>query len=587
MLKLLRIFFTTPATNPALVLFCLVLAGFAEAVGISTLLPVVTNIAGASADASSGLGKTVNDVLEAAGLAPSLGNLVLLVIVLMVTKAALSFAALSYAGISSARVAISLRRRLIAAVFDARWSYFADQSGGRFANAIANDASRAGDAYLLAAQTAALVIQAIAYIAVAVAINWKLAALGITASIIIAIALRQLVRITRRAGYKQTDRTAALTVHMVDMLTNIKPLKSMHRHQPMLTAIATMLTKLKRTLVTRELSKFGLAQASDALVAIIAGAGIYFASTYANISLPELVVSGVVFFQVVSIASKIQKYLQMFVQYESAYVRLESMIRLAEHSRESNPGRAVPDISKGCRFENVTFAHAETPVITDVSFTIPHGAITVLSGASGSGKTTIIDLLIGLNRPDKGEIFVGQSPLGEIDLFAWRRMIGYVPQELNLFHASIRENITLGDPEIRDDAVLSALAQAGATEFLASLPHGLDTNAGELGSKFSGGQRQRISLARALVTHPKVLILDEVTSALDPRTESEIVENIAALRGAYTILAITHRPSWTRIADRLYRVSHGKVTEDRTRVARNPSRNLPADGAARRRAARR
>jgi len=208
----------------------------------------------------------------------------------------------------------------------------------------------------------------------------------------------------------------------------------------------------------------------------------------------------------------------------------------------------------------VTFAHGTTEIVSDVSFEIPGGAITVLSGPSGSGKTTIIDLLIGLHKPDRGQILIGGTPLSGIDIPAWRRMIGYVPQELNLFHSSIRDNIALGDAGIDDDDILRALVQAGASGFIDSLPAGLDTDVGEMGGKLSGGQRQRISLARALVHHPAVLILDEVTSALDPATEAEIVDNIAGLRGSYTIIAITHRPAWTKIADRLYTVSGGKVT---------------------------
>ncbi len=145
--------------------------------------------------------------------------------------------------------------------------------------------------------------------------------------------------------------------------------------------------------------------------------------------------------------------------------------------------------------------------------------------------------------------------------------MGYVPQELSLFHSTVRMNLTLGDETISDDQVMAALAKAGATDFVAALPQGLDTDVGEMGAKLSGGQRQRISLARALVGNPKILVLDEVTSALDPETEAEIVDNIAGLRGSYTIVAITHRPAWTRIADRLYRVAEGRVTAEPGRTA--------------------
>jgi ATP-binding cassette subfamily C protein len=136
-----------------------------------------------------------------------------------------------------------------------------------------------------------------------------------------------------------------------------------------------------------------------------------------------------------------------------------------------------------------------------------------------------------------------------------------VPQELSLLHESVRTNISFGDASIADADILEAMEKAGAGEFLRSLPEGLDTNVGEMGGKLSGGQRQRISLARALVGNPSIIILDEVTSALDPTTEAEIIKNIAALGRQYTIIAITHRPAWTKVADRLYRVSAGTVKQ--------------------------
>jgi ATP-binding cassette subfamily C protein len=559
MKRFLKILFRTEGTRPWLVLFCLVLAGLAEAASIGTLLPVAASVAGGEAGKSSAVGQYVNSFMGWLGIAPTLGNLVLLVVVLMVLKSAMAFVALSYAGISSARVSILLRQRLIAAIFRARWSYFADQSGGRFANALSNDATRAGDAYLSAAQILAFALQAAGYVTVATIINPKLALLGLGAALIVAFALQYLVRSAKRAGYKQTDRTASLTVHMVDMLSNIKPLKTMERHQSMLGSIARMLGKLKNAMVSRELSRAGLAHGGDALIAVLAGLGIYFASAKGDVSLPELIVSGVIFLQVVSLASKLQKQIQLFVLYESAYVRVEELIDVAEANREAHTGTQKPLSNVTLKFDDVSFSHGDKKVLTNVSFEIEPKAITVLSGPSGSGKTTIVDLLIGLNRPNQGRILIGKTPLDEIAMSAWRSTIGYVPQELGLFHTNVRDNITLGNEDISDTKVMEAISLAGASPFIESLPQGLDTDVGEMGSKFSGGQRQRISLARALVTEPAILILDEVTSALDPATEAEIVENITELRGRYTIVVITHRPAWTRIADRLYKVSHGKV----------------------------
>jgi ATP-binding cassette, subfamily C, bacterial len=557
MAKVLSIFFRTPGTRPFLVAVCLLVAGVAEALSIGTFLPVVSSMTSGSAD--SPLARLIQSAFSVFGLTPSVGGLVVAAVGLMFFKSAVAFGALSFAGVTAARVAIGFRERLIKALFGARWSLFANQQSGRFATVISSDAGRAGDAYLYSAQVVAYSIQALALACVAALIDWRLTLIGLCASGLLSLALRRIIRTSKRAGYKQTDRTSDLTTFIVDLFANLKPLKTMHRYQPMMARAGQILTGLKRAVVTREIARAGLGETSDALIALFAGLGIYAAIKFTDLTLAELVVSGVICMQLIQIASKLQRLLQQFVLVESAFVRTDDLVKLVETSREPAFGTSPPPLPSDIVFEGVSFAHESKPVIDEASFVIPHGRITVFSGPSGSGKTTLVDLLIGLHQPGHGRILLGHQPLHTTDIAAWRGAIGYVPQELTLFHTTVRENITLGDIAIADHEIEDALRLAGAGSFVNGLPQGLATDVGELGSKFSGGQRQRISIARALVKQPRVLILDEVTSALDPDTEAGIVANVAALGGRYTIVVITHRPAWTAIADTLYRVADGKV----------------------------
>jgi ATP-binding cassette subfamily C protein len=558
MTMVFRIFLQDNRLRSMLVLLSLLLAAALEAVGIGALLPAAAAVL-SQGDQASQSSEAVRNAVEWLGIDPSFQSLLMLMVAAIVLKAVITFAALSYSAVASADIAVEFRERLIAAVFGARWRYYAGQHTGKFAAAVANDASRAAQAYLLAAQVIAFLAQAILLGAVALIYNWKLALTSIVVGVGLAIGMNRLISISRAAGRREADTTAQLTVSIVDLMGNMKALKAMHRAEPLLVPMRRTLKKLRRALVTGEVAKLGFAVGNEVIVTLLVAAIAYFAYNSLHVSIPELLVFAVIFLKINDIISKVQKAMQQSVKFQRSYERMIEETRLAEAQREDNPGTREPVFATACHFEHVSFAHGEKQIIEDVNLEIPARQITVLKGLSGAGKTTIIDLLIGLNQPDQGRITMDGVPLTEIDLFKWRRMIGYVPQELSLLHADVRENITLGDGSISDEAVWDALAQAEADDFVRNLPHGLESSVGEMGGKMSGGQRQRISLARALVTSPQVLILDEVTSALDPVTELDIVQNIAALRQRYTIIVITHRHAWTAIADRLFEVKDGRV----------------------------
>ncbi|MFJ7728155.1 ABC transporter ATP-binding protein [Neobacillus sp. NPDC097160] len=198
--------------------------------------------------------------------------------------------------------------------------------------------------------------------------------------------------------------------------------------------------------------------------------------------------------------------------------------------------------------------------VKDVSLTIPIGQSVAFIGESGAGKTTLVDIILGLFPPEKGRILVdGKNLLEQKEI--WQQKIGYIPQSIFLSDDTIRSNVAFGieDGQIDDDAVWKALEQAQLKEFVEELPDKLNTTVGERGVRLSGGQRQRIGIARALYHNPEILFMDEATSALDNETEREIMNSIDGLKGEKTLIIIAHRLSTIENCDIVFRINNGRL----------------------------
>ena len=248
---------------------------------------------------------------------------------------------------------------------------------------------------------------------------------------------------------------------------------------------------------------------------------------------------------------------------EASMGRFEQILRTPVEPRPDRPV-AIPDLQE-LVFDQVTFTHqtASAPALSGVSFAVRRGETVAFVGPSGAGKTTLVKLLVGLYRPDSGQILYNGQRHDAVDLESLRERIGLVTQEAQLFSGSIRENLLFVRPDASDAECLAALEAAACHSLLARADRGLDTVIGEGGVKVSGGERQRLSIARALLRQPHLLVFDEATSALDSITEAEIsttIRDVNRAEDAITIL-IAHRLSTVMHADRVYVLERGRIVE--------------------------
>jgi ATP-binding cassette subfamily C protein len=537
----------------------LVLSGFIEGLGITTLLPILKVIDTPSAGTPGRPEQIVFSVLDFLHLPHTLGALVLVFSFCMLVRAAISQQTSRFIGRMVAEIASELRNEVLDRLLQARWSYFTVNPIGRFTSAVTVEAIWGAYVYRTSLTVLAALIRAIIYCAIGLLIDWRAAIVAIVLGGGLGLINRYFTRAGRRAGRNQQLAMRGLLSDFGDVITGFKPIKAMSRHETLIKGLAKETKIIRRSMYDLVLYQQLANALPDLLINLFMVAAAWVCFRILGLDLSAMLVSGVIVIRLMVNVSTVQRAIQETASSESFYWSLQATINEAREASETYTGETVPTLVDACRFDGVTFSYGVKPVLKDVSLEIPAGRITTLIGESGSGKTTIADLLLGLFLVDSGRITLDGVPLDQIDLLKWRSMVGYVPQEVLLFNGTVYDNVALGDPAISEADVKTALEDAGAIGFVNALPQGMHAPVGERGAMLSGGQRQRIALARALVHQPALLILDEATSALDPETEAEICQTVRRQAGKLTVLAITHQPAWVTIADRVYRVNEGAV----------------------------
>jgi len=259
---------------------------------------------------------------------------------------------------------------------------------------------------------------------------------------------------------------------------------------------------------------------------------------------------------------------QTFDQYQRAMASTNRVMNLLDTPIEIHPGNIslpVAEVRGELQLNNVKFAYQDGfPIIHNLSLKIPAGKTIAIVGATGSGKSTLVKLLLRLYEVNSGAITLDNIDLKKIKLRDLRRCIGLVSQDVFLFHGTVAENIAYGSFNATEKQIITAAKIAEAHTFIRQLPHGYDTIVGERGQKLSGGQRQRIAIARAVLKNPPILILDEATSAVDNETEAAIQRSLERITVNRTTIAIAHRLSTIRNADCIYVMERGKLVESGT-----------------------
>ena len=459
--------------------------------------------------------------------------------------------------------AYNLRGELYHTVCGADWEKL---TSGRQADTVDLFTMQCGEAgYGIAELTHLLssLFSAAVQLAVAVWLSLPVTVFVFICGCVYVLAFRRMFRVSREYGEKMIQLNRSMYAELFNQLRGVKEVRSYNVQREH----AALFEEISDSFRSAKLTYMRLRAAPQAICSCAAAfmIGVIFLVCVLlfRMDTARLMVLVYVFMRLWPVFSSLYGRLQSIQSSIPAFEKLsDAMESLAQ--REETEGKAeLLAFEREIRLDNVSFAYRESEdtVLRNVSFALKKGTVTVLAGRSGAGKTTIADLLLGLLTPSEGRILIDGVPLTRENLPSWRRALGYVPQEPLILNASVRENLRRFHPEAKEADMILALKKAQAWTFVSGMKDGLDTLLGDDGVRLSGGERQRIVMARVLLGRPKLIVMDEATSAMDYDSEAAVRKAIRELDGDVTVLVIAHRLATIRTAEYAVVLEDGTVSE--------------------------
>lgn len=536
-----------------------ILVGATEGATLLLLIPLL-HLAGVSSGASPVAGSLAG-IFNRLSLTPTLSVVLLLYISLTIAQGLLARLQRVVDTEVIQNYALALRTRLYSSIARAEWLVVSRirSSDFTFALTTAVDNAEHGAYSVLGFVSSSAV--AIFYLALAVRLSPTMSAVVIGLGALLLLAERARVVLGKKAGGMVTSTTQDLFATAAEQLGGLKTAKSYGQEERHLSLFLDASDRLNKAnlAMTRAFASLRLRLTIGSVIAL--SLILYLAVEVIVLPTASILLLLFLFSRLVPRLVNLQSTLQQVFSALPALETIDGLIEQCERFPEAPHQTKLPiALRNEIRLDDVSFSYSgTTPQLMNLDLTIAAGDTTAVVGASGAGKSTFADMLLGLIVPSSGQILIDGVPLDSGHLESWRGQIGYVAQETFLFNETIRVNLDWAQPGASEQAMIAALRSAAAWEYVSSLPLGIDTIIGERGVRLSGGERQRLSLARALLRHPRLLILDEATSALDSENEIHIYRAVQALHGEATIVVITHRLATVRGADRIHVLDRGRL----------------------------
>lgn len=460
--------------------------------------------------------------------------------------------------------AASLRKSLFKRITVSNWIFFTRSRSSDFAHTLTNEIERisTGTGQFLTL-VASMFILAV-YFIFALKLSGLITGLIFLVGIILLLLLKRRTQSAGSSGEKLSTVTKNMYSSAIQHLEGMKTVKSFNMEGKNIQEFSNVADDVSGSYMDAIRSYADVKLLFDIGSVVILSVIVYILITLVSISTAELLILLFLFVRMIPRFSTIQRSYQYFINMLPAFSSVMNLEEECKKATENQEESEKVEFGSEIKFDKVSFHYNKENGsfgIEGLNLSIVAGKTTAIVGLSGAGKSTVCDLVMGLIKPDEGQILIDRNPLKGKNAYNWRNKIGYVSQDTFLFNDTVRNNLLFAEEKAREKDIWNALKSASADEFVLKLPEGLDTLIGDRGVRLSGGEKQRLALARALLRKPSLLIMDEATSNLDSKNEKNILDSIEYLHGNISILMIAHRLSTIKNADMIYLMENGQIIE--------------------------
>lgn len=549
----------------AVLLIALMLSSsFLEGFGLLLLIPLLAVAGMTGLDSSGGVMQALAKHLSASHWQFSLNDVLVLYVLLVSAVACLSYAKTMAATHLRLSFCEALRNRVFSALLKANWPFLMRQKQSDLCHTLTTDVMRLSSAIHFMVLLATNVCMIVIYTALSFALSWQLTIASLVFGAAIMLSCRYLTRRSYRVGKRLHRDSQSLYSRVFDHLNSLKVAKASGLEKRYLQGFESINHSIRDAQ-----AKYTQASALTTIsyrILSVAFLALGFAVAYQvwHMPLASLLLLLVVFARLLPQLNQAQSQWQQVVALSPAFESLNQLEQSAQAQQEKTSQTALPLMKHSLVLSNCAFRYpdSEAWVLKDLNCSVQAGERLAIVGASGAGKTSLIDVLAGLFMPESGELLLDGEKITAERLAVWRQQVAYFTQDTFLFDGSIADNLRLVLPKATDDQLWEALAKADAADFVAQYPAGLNHPVGDKGSALSGGQAQRICLARTLLSQPRLLILDEATSQIDAQSERQIAQALSQLDRSVTLILVTHREALLNVADRVLRLENGRLAEN-------------------------